>query len=107
VGATLGGLEHDRYLLALAPFLLVVGFARASFWAAPIIAVTLTFLHVIATRALVALPADETAHLDHALSTMPEGQLLGASLVPAIAALGIAVIVWRRERGTVPPYSRR
>jgi hypothetical protein len=107
VGATLGGLEHDRYLLALAPFLLVVGFARTSFWAAPIIAATLTFLHVIATRALVALPADETAHLDHALSTMPEGQLLGASLVPAIAALGIAVIVWRRERGTVPPYSRR
>lgn len=95
VGATLGGLDHDRYFLELAPFLLLVGFARSVPWTG-LIAAALTLLHAIATRAFVSLAGDEAAHLNYSLSTTPEGQLLGASILPVASVAAIALLTWYR-----------
>jgi hypothetical protein len=107
VAATLGGLEHDRYFVELAPFLLVAGFAGSALWTRPVVAASLTILHVLATRALIPLLGDEATHLGRSLSTMPEGQLLGTALVPTASISAIALLAWYRERRPVPQRDAR
>lgn len=103
--ATIGGLDHDRHILELAPVLLLVGFAGTARWSVPLLAVPLTALHLVATRSLVPLSAGEAAHRSVSLSTMPGGDLLAAAAWPFVAAVAIALVTQRFDRRGPAPIA--
>lgn len=101
--ATIGGLDHDRHVLEVAPILLLVGFAGTARGFVLLLAAPLTLLHVVATRSLVPLSAGETAHRSVSLSTMPESDLLAAAAWPFVAVVAIALLTHRFDRrGSAP-----
>lgn len=97
---TIGGLDHDRYLVWLAPLFVLLA-ARAR-WPLPHLA-ALTALHLLATRVAWPLDGSAAAYLGFVVKSMPPGDLVLWSAVCA-AAVGVAVPLMRRgvRPGTTP-----
>jgi len=93
LGATLGGLDHDRYLLLLVPLLLVaVGRAYPHVWRTEWL-VGLTILQLVCTRALVPMAGDASAHFALMASSAPIAQLLETSGVIGSVIVVVAVLL--------------
>ncbi len=91
--ATLGGLDHDRYLLLLVPLLLVaVGRAYPRVWRTEWL-VGLTILQLVGTRALVPMAGDASAHFALMASSAPIAQLLETSGVIGSVIVVVALLL--------------
>lgn len=94
VSATLGGLDHDRYLLLIVPVLLVaICRAYAGVWGTKSL-LALTAGQLVCARALVPMAGDETTHFSWMVSSAPISELLQRSA--AIGALVFVAAVWLR-----------
>lgn len=85
----IGGLDHDRYFVWLAP-LLAIAAARMT-WT-PIAATVLTMLHVVVARALIPLDGSANGYLHFVVKQMPLDQLAVWTLV-ATAATVIGALI--------------
>lgn len=93
LSATLGGLDHDRYLLLLVPLLLVaVGRAYPRVWRTEWL-VGLTILQLFCTRALVPMAGDAKAHFALMASSAPIAQLLETSAIIGSVIVVVALLL--------------
>lgn len=92
--APLSGRDYDRYLLWLAPVLLVLAFsvaARSGLWDRWLVWPALTVLHLVAVRFLWPVGVDERSYLEYFAGQMALDRL--ASLVAVAAACAVAAVV--------------
>ncbi len=96
IAGAVGGRDHDRYLVWLAPFLLLAA-ARIAWrpWAA----LALTVLQAIAARTLFPLDGSDAAYRSFALISMPLDVLARSGIVAA-AAVAVGAIAIRPARAT-------
>jgi hypothetical protein len=91
--ATLGGLDHDRYLLLIVPLLLVAVFrAYPPAWRTEWL-IGLTIGQLVCTRALVPMAGDASTHFALMVQSAPIAQLLDTSAVAGSVVVLAALLL--------------
>jgi hypothetical protein len=97
LGATIvGGVEADRYDVALAPILILIAFSAPARWTLAS-AGALVALHLVATRAFMPWLASTDSHFAFSSSSAHLGSLAAAAMV-AVAFAAAGALLLRRAR---------